>query len=167
MFFKHFVHRTTRNQPVNLPSKCTSHFCTDKREITSNPFFEKYAEKIQRMQESTRLDCLFQLIFENNFVFQMFVHTHLSRIDFDSSNMCVLLFEYIVKHHHLHILLFGVSPKNSILQSSKSSSFLYQKVLEDEIAEFKEKSKKVKVSLAQFSRLCLILNSLVPSSVGM
>ncbi|XP_046846707.1 ATP synthase mitochondrial F1 complex assembly factor 1-like [Xenia sp. Carnegie-2017] len=85
MFFKHFVHRTTRNQPVNLPSKCTSHFCTDKREITSNPFFEKYAEKIQRMQEST-----------------------------------------------------------SILQSSKSSSFLYQKVLEDEIAEFKKKSKNVK-----------------------
>ncbi len=53
IFFRQFL-RQTRNKRVNIAAIPTAHYSTDKEEITSNPFFDKYAEKIKRTQGSQR-----------------------------------------------------------------------------------------------------------------
>lgn len=43
-----------RNKQINTTSFAAACYSTDKDEITSNPFFDKYAEKIKRAKGSQR-----------------------------------------------------------------------------------------------------------------
>jgi hypothetical protein len=54
IFFRQFLRQIKINRINNtVPS---TQYCTKKDEITSNPFFEKYAEKIKHGQGSQRYD---------------------------------------------------------------------------------------------------------------
>ncbi|CAB4010194.1 ATP synthase mitochondrial F1 complex assembly factor 1 [Paramuricea clavata] len=95
IIFRQFL-RQTKNNRINTTIIPTACYSTDKEEITTNPFFEKYAGKIKRAQGS-----------ESN----------------DNPN-----------------------------QSKTSSSNFYENALDEELENFKAKSKKTKSTISPNSR---------------
>ena len=53
LVFKHFLQQTRPKllNTTTIPAAC---FCTDKEGVNSNPFFEKYGEKIKRVRGDER-----------------------------------------------------------------------------------------------------------------